>query len=51
MGNLSFDTDFLAVGPEIAEQLKTSPGSNNGQLRLEMTDPAVSQKDNGTGKN
>lgn len=51
MGNLSFDTDFLAVGPEIAEQLKTSPGSNNGQLRLEMTDLAVLQKDNGTGKN
>lgn len=41
MGNLSFDTDFLAVGAEIAEQLKTSPDSNNGQLRLKMTNLAV----------
>lgn len=51
VGNLSFDTDFLAVGPEIAEQLKTSPGSNNGQLRLKMTDLAVLQTESGTGKN
>lgn len=51
MGNLSFDTDFLAVGAEIAEQLKTSPGSNNGQLRLKMTDLAILQEENGTAKN
>ena len=45
MGNLSFDTDFLAVGAEIAEQRKTSPGSNNGQLRLKMTNLAILQKE------